>query len=145
MHRLCLHSGWSFALCITSCSQQWWLIYDLQSILDCFPVSVSTEPIGIYWTTLQHIQCSTVMTSLFTATRIHINCISVSVIYMFCLCVIYYSCESFYIFVNIPGMWFCQNHNVLDKMLYMMRCERIYFLPNDFDHEGNNTDLLINL
>ena len=41
----CLDSVYSFALCIraTSCSQQWSLIYDLQCILDCFPVFVSTE------------------------------------------------------------------------------------------------------
>ena len=39
-----LLSGWSFTLCITSYSQQLWLIYNVQCILDCFPVSVNTEP-----------------------------------------------------------------------------------------------------
>ena len=54
---------------------QWWLIYNVQCILDCFPVSVSTEPLYQRYIILFD---STVMTSLFTATRIHINCISVA-------------------------------------------------------------------
>ena len=43
---LCFLSGWCLTLYImSSCSQQWWLIYNVQCILDCFPVSVSTEPL----------------------------------------------------------------------------------------------------
>ena len=41
----CLQSGCSFALCIASSSQQWWLYNSVQWILDCLPVSVNTEPV----------------------------------------------------------------------------------------------------
>ena len=108
--------GWSFAFCITSCSQQWWLIYDLQCILDCFPMSVSTEPL---YSDDQFAH------SYSNPYKLYISECNILQL------------REFYISVDIPGMWFCQNHNVLDKMLYMMRCERIYFLPHDFDNEGN--------